>query len=156
MPRELRAKLKRAKGAKGLLQDLEEQVRQFVVEWEGERRELEEEGLGDVDLGSSEEDEEIVFVGRNGRMREAGAGGGKGGGEEKGRRERMVFDSLVDDHGASFGYVYVLSAFCDEFGADKWQALAGAFDCELLRFTYVVCHNWKASSTRSVCRHQRP
>lgn len=34
IPKELKLKLKRSRGAKGLLQDLEEEVRQFVQKWE--------------------------------------------------------------------------------------------------------------------------
>jgi len=34
VPQELRQKMKKAKGAKSLLQDLEEEIRKFVKEWE--------------------------------------------------------------------------------------------------------------------------
>ena len=48
VPKEVRAKLKRARAAKGLLQDLEEQVRLFLVKW-NERQEMRDhDGLGDV------------------------------------------------------------------------------------------------------------
>ena len=36
VPRELREKLKKARGAKALLQDLEEEVRRFVAAWEAQ------------------------------------------------------------------------------------------------------------------------
>jgi len=94
VPRELREKLKRARGARGLLQDLEEEVRMFVRKWE-------ERGREEVDS----EDEEIVFVGRNGHMHDVPSPRSKGSVEEDVEREKLVFDSLVDDHGASFGYV---------------------------------------------------
>lgn len=93
IPQELRAKLKKAKGAKSLLQDLEEEVRKFVKEWERKNAGLEAE----VDS----EDEEIVFVGRNGTMSDEQ----RKTVEEELEREKLVFDSLADDHGASFGYV---------------------------------------------------
>lgn len=98
VPKELRAKLKKSRGAKGLLQDLEEEVRRFIAQWEAKQRELEREGLIDGDS----EDEEIVFVGRNGSMRDS---------EERRRekeeeglaKDKLIFQSLVNDHGAAFG-----------------------------------------------------
>lgn len=96
VPKELREKLKRAKGAKGLLQDLEEQVREFLEMWDDKQKQLEQEGLADAD---SSEDEEIVFVGRNGQMRSPRSS------EQKLEKDKLIFDSLVDDHGASFGLV---------------------------------------------------
>ncbi|TAQ91613.1 hypothetical protein B7494_g123 [Chlorociboria aeruginascens] len=92
VPAELRQKLKKAKGAKSLLQDLEEEVRKFVREWEGKKKEGEE-----VELDS--EDEEIVFVGRDGGMSDET----RKKVEEELQREKLVWDSRVDDKGASFG-----------------------------------------------------
>lgn len=97
VPQELRQKMKKAKGAKTLLQELEEEVRAFVREWEA--------GMGKLDeVEMDSEDEEIVFVGRNGAMsdeqRETV--------EEELEREKLVFDALIDDNGASFGYVAFL------------------------------------------------
>ena len=97
IPQELRQKLKKSKGAKSLLQDLEEEVRKFVKEWERKQHALEEGGSG-AELDS--EDEEIVFVGRNGTMSDEQ----RKTVEEELEREKLVFDSLADDHGASFGY----------------------------------------------------
>lgn len=98
VPRELREKLKRARGARGLLQDLEEEVRMFVRKWEEKERKGRRE---EVDS----EDEEIVFVGRNGHVDDVPSPQSKRSAEEDVEREKLVFDSLVDDHGASFGYV---------------------------------------------------
>jgi hypothetical protein len=95
VPQELRQKLKRSKGAKSLLQELEEEVRSFVREWE--RTQRREEGKAETELDS--EDEEIVFVGRNGTMSDEQ----RKSAEEVLEREKLVFDSLADDHGASFG-----------------------------------------------------
>jgi hypothetical protein len=97
VPQELRQKLKKAKGAKSLLQDLEEEIRKFVKEWERKERELEGEEM-------DSEDEEIVFVGRNGTMSDEQ----RKTVEEELEREKLVFDSLADDCGASFGYVVLL------------------------------------------------
>lgn len=94
---ELRAKMKRARGAKGLLQDLEEEVRGFVEKWEAKQKQLEHEGLIEPDS----EDEEIVFIGRNGLMSDERR---KGKDVESLKKDKLIFESLQDDHGASFGY----------------------------------------------------
>ena len=93
IPRELREKLKKAKAAKGLLKDLEEQVRFFVVKWEIQAK---EERKRQAELDS--DDEEIVFVGRNGQMSDWLP-------KPSMERDRLIFDSLANDQGASFGYV---------------------------------------------------
>lgn len=104
---ELKAKLKKSKGAKCLLQDLEEEVRGFVMQWEEKQKELEHDGLIDP---SSSEDEEIVFVGRNGAM------------SDERRREKqahtlakdkLIFQGLLDDHGSAFGryLVHAIAAY---------------------------------------------
>lgn len=97
IPQELRQKLKKSKGAKSLLQDLEEEVRKFVKDWERKQQVLLH-GEEDAELDS--EDEEIVFVGRNGTMSDEQ----RKTVEEELEREKLVFDSLADDHAASFGY----------------------------------------------------
>lgn len=101
VPKELKQKLKRSRGAKGLLQDLEEQVRPFVRQWEDSKRRLEEEAVIEPDS----EDDEIVFVGRAGQMYETQSPRHS---ENGLRREKLVFDSLETDHGASFGYCLAL------------------------------------------------
>lgn len=68
-------------------------------EWERANRVLEGTEAGaEVDS----EDEEIVFVGRNGTMSDEQ----RRTVEEELEREKLVFDSLEADHGASFGYVF--------------------------------------------------
>ena len=101
VPKELREKLKRAKAAKGLLQDLEEEVRKFVKNWEEKQKRLQKEGLDDVDS----DEEEIVFVGRTGQMHDMPPSpkAKRGTFEEDVPKDKLVFDSPVDDHGASFG-----------------------------------------------------
>ncbi|KAK0365097.1 hypothetical protein LTR91_004146 [Friedmanniomyces endolithicus] len=115
--RELRARLKKARGAKGLLQDLEEGVRGFIEQWEDKERELESEGVIEADS----EDEEIVFVGRNGVM------------SDERRRERemetvekdkLIFQSLVDDHGAAFGR-YLVHSIAAYYGLQTWSVTKG-------------------------------
>jgi hypothetical protein len=114
VPKELRKKLKHARAARGLLQDLEEDIRHFVKRWNEKQSISHEDGLEDApassDSGDSED--EIVFVGRSGQMHDS---------PERTRRlkqikqemnsrqerngEKMVFESLANDRGAVFGYV---------------------------------------------------
>ncbi|KXT18737.1 hypothetical protein AC579_2673 [Pseudocercospora musae] len=114
---ELRAKLKKSRGAKGLLQDLEEEVRGFVQQWEQKQKELESEGLIEPDSS----DEEIVFVGRNGAM------------SDKRKREKqhkhlekdkLVFQGLVDDHGAAFGR-YLVHSIAAYYGLKTYSITTG-------------------------------
>lgn len=105
---ELKAKIKRSRGAKSLLQDLEEEVRGFIEKWEEKQKQLETEGLIEPDS----EDEEIVFVGRNGAMSDEKR---RSRHEEQLEKDKLIFQSLVDDHGASFGY--------DQPGAEALKAV---------------------------------
>lgn len=102
VPQELRQKLKKSKGAKTLLQELEKEVRRFVRDFE--RKEREREGKiesSDTELDS--EDEEIVFIGRD----KNGHGitmsdEQKEMVEEELERERKVYEGLQDTPGGSF------------------------------------------------------
>lgn len=98
VPKELRGKLKKARAAKGLLQDLEEQVRAFVKSWE--------EKMKNTEKDYDSEDEEIVFVGRNGQMHDIPPSPTfqKGKGDEP-PKDQLLFQSLASDQGASFGCV---------------------------------------------------
>ena len=125
IPKEVRARLKHAKSAKGLLQDLEETVRTFVHKWNEKEIQLKQDGLHDVPLTSdSEEDEEIVFVGRTGAMHESS-------GKTKENREglnddetisteKMVFEGLDTDKGAAFArwLVHCLGSY---YGLRTWS-----------------------------------
>ena len=111
IPKELRGKLKKAKAAKGLLQDLEEQVRKFVQTWEEKAKAAQPEEPYLLDS----EDEEIVFVGRNGQMNDMPSSpNSKRAKDIEAIRDQLVFDSPADDQGAGFGYRSCLSGqvFC--------------------------------------------
>jgi len=111
--RELRTKLKKARGAKGLLEHLEREVRGFVEQWEEKQRQLEEEGLIDPDS----EDDEIVFVGRNGAMSDSR---GRESEEDTLTKDKLIFQSLIDDHGASFGR-YLVHSIATYYGLHSWS-----------------------------------
>jgi hypothetical protein len=114
VPRELREKLKKGSGAKNMLRDLEEEVRSFVRQWSFKERQMAEDGLIDGDS----EDEEIVFVGRNGSMsddrkRSKSVVSDDSISSEDLAKERMILESLVDDRSAAFGYVYAPTSSSD-------------------------------------------
>jgi hypothetical protein len=96
VPKEVRSKLKHARAARGLLQDLEEEVRIFLQKWNEKEAKSREDGLHDADS----EEEEIVFVGRNGQMHDNPTGERT---IENLQRNKLVFEGLADDRGASFG-----------------------------------------------------
>ena len=116
VPKELREKLKRSRGAKGLLMDLEGEVRKFVAAWEEKERKAEEEGLpADPDS----EDDEIVFVGRGGAMndqmdKEA----------EKVKKELLLFETPEEDVGGNFGrwLVHHIGVY---YGLSTWSVTTG-------------------------------
>jgi hypothetical protein len=112
VPKELREKLKRSRGAKGLLMDLEGEVRKFVAEWEEKEREAEAEG---IPADPDSEDDEIVFVGRNGQMKE----------RERARRELMLFETPEDDNGGTFGrwLVHHIGVY---YGLTTWSVTVGS------------------------------
>lgn len=91
--KELRERLKKKRAARNMLEDIEREVRKFVEKWEDKVRKDEQEGVVDPDS----EDEQIVFVGRNGQMSDMRTA------EEELRKDLMVFDSLVGDRSAAFG-----------------------------------------------------
>lgn len=78
------------------MKDLEEQVRLFVKSWEERTK-----PGSDHELDS--EDEEIVFVGRNGQMHDMPSPPMNRVDDGDVERDRLVFDSLANDQGASFG-----------------------------------------------------
>lgn len=111
IPKELRRRLKRARAARGLLQDLEEDVRMFIKKWNEKQQSIEDAGLDVLSSsGEGSSEDEIVFVGRSGQMLSPT--------ERKERLkklkedmyihherdgEKLVFDSLVNDRGGVFG-----------------------------------------------------
>ncbi|KAI9774618.1 MAG: hypothetical protein M1840_002867 [Geoglossum simile] len=121
VPRELRETLKRARGAKELLQGLEEEVRGFLETWE-------ERGAGRVqereDYGSS--DEEIVFIGRDGIMSERPPTQKQNmrDKELELRVDKLVCDGPVGDRGASFGR-WLVHSIARYYGLRTWSITIG-------------------------------
>lgn len=138
VPRELCQRAKKTPAVRAWVRSLEEPVRNYLVE-----REVAKEGDTGLRTDDSEssssgldsEDEEIVFVGRNGSMRDGKRKDGNSSKEsldaklanisgqwKKARREEkrtgatqdegMLFDALGDEDGGAFRYVFL--AFCFE------------------------------------------
>lgn len=117
VPKELREKLKRSRGAKGLLMDLEAEVRNFMEAWEHKERRAADDGLP-VDPDSS--DDEIVFVGRNGKMSDLRSLAG----ETRIKRELMLFETSEDDQSGSFArwLVHHIGMY---YGLKTWSVTVG-------------------------------
>ena len=145
VPQELRRKLKRAKSARGLLQELEQDIRRFVQDWEkhNNSRAPADDEARQIDS----EDEEIVFVGRNGDMSDMLNPGEKSEGQPP-KRDKLVIESLVEDRGASFRYasVFLLSKRPSNSATDLLclfmtpQTMAGPFYRDVLRSSNLVRH----------------
>lgn len=148
VPKELREKMKRSRGAKGLLMDLEVEVRRFVQECEdGEKRRAEEDGFpapGEVD---SSDEEEIVFVGRGGKMRD---GERDRGGREK--SEVMLFEAAEEDQGGAFGrwLVHHIGVY---YGLRTWSVTVGE---PARREAYVGLKEGRGKGARKGCGMPRP
>ena len=117
VPKELRDKLKYSRGAKGLLMDLEGEVRKFVEDWEERERQAAAEGIP-ADPDSS--DDEIVFVGRNGQMSDLRSPKAK----DEAKRELMLFETPEEDQGGSFGrwLVHHIGIY---YGLKTWSVTVG-------------------------------
>ncbi|KAL1847586.1 hypothetical protein Plec18170_008483 [Paecilomyces lecythidis] len=133
IPKELRMRLKHARAACGLLQDLEEDIRHFVQKWNEKQLMLQDEGLTDAPSSAdvSEDEDEIVFVGRNGQMHDS---------PERKRvlrqmredlrqhqerdGEKMVFESLAGDRGAGFGR-WLVHSIASYYGLHTWSVTMG-------------------------------
>ncbi|KAJ5604970.1 hypothetical protein N7510_010124 [Penicillium lagena] len=134
IPKELRLKLKHARAARGMLQDLEEDIRLFIRKWNEKQNLLQNEGLQDAPESSGTEndsEDEIIFVGRNGQMHDSPER------KQKLRQlreemsshherdgEKMVFESLVDDRAAGFGR-WLVHSIASYYGLHTWSVTVG-------------------------------
>lgn len=128
VPKELRSKLKHARAARGMLQDLEDEIRLFIRKWNEKQLFLRGEGLQDAPEASASDDseDEIVFIGRNGQMHDSPERKLKlqqlreemSSHHEK-NGEKMVFESQIDDRAAGFGCVFPLIQFVSLSNTDQ-------------------------------------
>jgi len=120
VPQDLKAKLKKSKGAKTLLQDLEEEVRKFIHEYENKSRKLSDHNASDAEFDS--EDEEIVFIGRNGTMSDRQ----RKAAEQELQREKLVWESFggVNDKRGGFGR-WLIHSLAEYYGLSSRSATVG-------------------------------
>ncbi|EAW13371.1 uncharacterized protein ACLA_054180 [Aspergillus clavatus NRRL 1] len=132
IPKELRMRLKHARAARGMLQDIEEDIRQFIQAWNEKQSLLLDEGLEDAPLSSDEDSEdEVVFVGRKEqmhdspehktRLRELRANINK---HNERDGEKMVLESMVDDRAAGFGR-WLVHSIASYYGLHTWSVTVG-------------------------------
>lgn len=95
MPKELKVRMKKTRGAIGLLKSLEEEVRKFILGGQDEKAREEEEKSDVVD---DESDEEIVFISKRAKQLQL-------------ETEKVLFESPASDPGASFGFVFLPPKF---------------------------------------------
>ncbi|KAL4787566.1 R3H-associated N-terminal domain-containing protein [Aspergillus varians] len=133
IPKELRLKLKHARAARGMLQDLEEDIRQFIERWNERQLVRQKDGLADAPSSSDEDSEdEVVFVGRNGQMHDSPDRRTKlqnmretmsSYNERDG--EKMVFESLDNDRAAGFGR-WLVHSIASYYGLHTWSVTVGS------------------------------
>ncbi|KAL1648378.1 hypothetical protein SLS58_002131 [Diplodia intermedia] len=141
--KEVRERLKKKRAARNMLEDIEREVRNFVEKWEDKARKDEQDDLMDPDS----EDEQIVFVGRNGQMSDMRAA------EEELRKDLMVFDSLANDRSAAFGrwLVHSIAAY---YGLETWSVTTGT---PAKREAYIgIKENRLRAGRRNITRKQLP
>ncbi|KAI1168817.1 hypothetical protein F5B18DRAFT_646595 [Nemania serpens] len=173
VPRELFQRAKKTPAVRAWVRSLEEPVRQYLVAREVVRER--DTGLRTDDSESSSgldsEDEEIVFVGRNGSMRDGkrkdhGARQGKheakrvadiGGQWKKARREEkktgavqdegMLFDALGDEDGGAFRR-WITHSISDYYGLQSRSVLV---DNPQRKVVYVGIKQMKTGYAPPVC-----
>ncbi|KXJ95685.1 R3H-associated N-terminal domain-domain-containing protein [Microdochium bolleyi] len=123
VPRELFVRAKKVPAVKTWVRSLEEPVRKFLVDREVAKPAA---PAHDESESSSTEDEEIVFVGRNGTMRD---GWKKAKRETKGpdaaTQEGMIFDALGDDDESSAFKRWITHSISDYYGLTSQSVLVG-------------------------------
>ncbi|KAI0514847.1 R3H-associated N-terminal domain-containing protein [Xylaria bambusicola] len=150
VPRELCQRAKKTPAVRTWVRSLEEPVRKYLVEREMAKEPVPDLKTDDSDSSFSDmdsEDEEIVFVGRNGSMRDGkmkdrGAHGRKAGPEastaggqwKRARREEkrsgatqdegMLFDAFGDEDGGAFRR-WITHSISDYYGLQSRSVLVG-------------------------------
>ncbi|KAK8042483.1 hypothetical protein PG994_012966 [Apiospora phragmitis] len=121
VPRELFLRAKKTPAVKTWVRSLEEPVRKFLVD---QHRACEEAEVEDSNDGSTE-DEEIVFVGRNGTMRDGWKKARREDKKQGATEEGMVFDALGDDDESSAFKRWLTHSISDYYGLESRSVLVG-------------------------------
>ncbi|GAB1319559.1 R3H-associated N-terminal domain-containing protein [Madurella fahalii] len=161
VPRDLRNTAKRTPAVKSWLKVLEEPVRQFVVERGLAAAMPVRDGEGSGDESTDPEDEEIVFVGRNGRMRDgkplqdwkkAAATRKQKKGTETVEERGMVLDTREDDAGGAFKR-WLTHSISDYYGLDSKSVMVGN---PARRVVYVGVKQKQTQKQKPGTRHKPP
>ncbi|KAI1809717.1 hypothetical protein GGS20DRAFT_570745 [Poronia punctata] len=136
VPRELCQRAKKTPAVRAWVRSLEEPVRRYLVEREGAREDADDAGLRTDDSSDSldSEDEEIVFVGRDGSMRDGKRKNNVGGQWKKAHSEKsttgamqdegMLFDSLGDEDGGAFRR-WITHSISEYYGLQSRSVVVG-------------------------------
>ncbi|KAH6632323.1 R3H-associated N-terminal domain-containing protein, partial [Chaetomium tenue] len=159
VPRDLRNTAKRTPAVKSWLRVLEEPVREFVVERglaSAAAERAGEEGSSSDETDS--DDEEIVFVGRNGRMRDGKpwkparrqvAGQGQGEGE----RGLVLEMEMEEEAGGGAFKRWLTHSISDYYGLDSKSVMVGT---PARRVVYVGAKQKPTQQTQTAARQNLP
>ncbi|KAK2739593.1 hypothetical protein FQN57_006555 [Myotisia sp. PD_48] len=124
--KELRSKLKHARAARGLLQELEEDIRLFVQEWiekESGSDQMEQNESSELEEKKEQDDEEeVVFAGRLSVEKHPETSSKRTRTEHV--EKRMVFESSVEDRAAGFGR-WLVHSLASYYGLRTWSVTVG-------------------------------
>ncbi|CUS10347.1 unnamed protein product [Tuber aestivum] len=109
MPKELKVRMKKARGAIGLLKSLEEDVRKLVLGEQDEEKARE--GREKDDAVDEVSDEEIVFISKRAKHLQL-------------KTEKILFESPASDPGASFGR-WLVHSIATYYGLKSWSITTG-------------------------------
>ncbi|KAK6579724.1 hypothetical protein PZA11_007960 [Diplocarpon coronariae] len=124
VPSDLKTKLKKSKGAKTLLQELELEIRTFVREFETRERQRAQAGDQPEDMDS--EDEEIVFIGRDSSGRGITMSDEvKDVMEEELQREKIVYEGLAGSPEGGFAR-WLVHSLAGYYGLVSWSETQGS------------------------------
>ncbi|RYP51909.1 hypothetical protein DL768_002877 [Monosporascus sp. mg162] len=139
VPRELFQRAKKTPAVKTWVRSLEEPVRRYLVELE----------VADDVSSEDSEDEEIVFVGRNGAMRE----GWKKARREGKNEEGLVLDDLGDDDESGAFKRWITHSISDYYGLQSYSVLVGN---PKRKVVYVGVKTMKTGHAPAVMRSDLP
>ncbi|RMZ81403.1 hypothetical protein DV738_g2287, partial [Chaetothyriales sp. CBS 135597] len=144
VPKELRARLKHNRTAKWLLQDLEEEVRAFVKQWQQSEAGSRDKGVDDMPLTSdSEDDDTVVFAGRGAVTHDARKREQKDKSDRwphKVSNEKLVFEGADGDRGAGFAR-WLVHCVGSYYGLRTWSVTTQVEGAECRRQAYVGVDN---------------
>lgn len=139
LPKDLKIRLKKARGAISLLETLEKEVRDFILSDQNENAK----NLDNVEVNSEEpelidvdSEEEIVFISKRKKNR-----------LPQPPSEKVMLESLADDSSASFGR-WLIHCIAGYYGLRSWSITRGN---PAMRYAYVA----KSTSKSEIARQNK-